>query len=455
MKKYDKVHFLGIGGISQSALALILKSQGVGVSGSDIVESETVTRLRKNGIDITINGVSGALYGSDLVVKTASIPDNDKELLLAKKLNKTIITRAELLGEIAKTYRKVISISGTHGKTTTTGMIAKIFCDAGKNPTVHIGGEFDFMNGNLRVGGQDYFITEACEYVDSFLCLKSDISVILNIQKDHLDYFKNFSNIKKSFKKFAQNTKLGGIVVYNGDDIGLLGVRANNIAYSISNKGILTAKNIIEYVPGKYSYDCYFLGTLLGRVYLGVYGEHNISNSLSAICVGLNEGIAFDSMARSLFDYCGAKRRFESYGELFGTLLVHDYAHHPAEIVATIRLAKHIAKGDLYVVFQPHTFSRTKLLLKDFKTCFKGAKEVFVYKTYGARETAEQGLGHIGLTKELKNSGVCATAFNNYLSMLKFIFPKLKSGDILLVLGAGDIVNFLSYVKGCYKRFDG
>lgn len=455
MKKYDKVHFLGIGGISQSALALILKSQGVYVSGSDIVESETVTRLRKNGIDITINGVSGALYGSDLVVKTASIPDNDKELLLAKKLNKTIITRAELLGEIAKTYRKVISISGTHGKTTTAGMIAKIFCDAGKNPTVHIGGEFDFMNGNLRVGGQDYFITEACEYVDSFLCLKSDISVILNIQKDHLDYFKNFSNIKKSFKKFAQNTKPGGIVVYNGDDIGLLGVRANNIAYSISNKGILTAKNIIEYVPGKYSYDCYFLGTLLGRVYLGVYGEHNISNSLSAICVGLNEGIAFDSMARSLFDYCGAKRRFESYGELFGTLLVHDYAHHPAEIVATIRLAKHIAKGDLYVVFQPHTFSRTKLLLKDFKTCFKGAKEVFVYKTYGARETAEQGLGHIGLTKELKNSGVCATAFNNYLSMLKFIFPKLKSGDILLVLGAGDIVNFLSYVKGCYKRFDG
>ena len=192
-----KIHFLGIGGISQSALALILKNRGNFVSGSDKVKSKETERLEAAGIDVTIDGVSENIKDADIIVVSAAIKYDDKELLLAKSLNKTILSRAQMLGKIARTFKKVISVSGSHGKTTTTGMIAKIFCDAGKDPTVHVGGNLSFIDKNVRVGSGDYFITEACEYVDSFLELESDVSIILNVQKDHLDYFKTFSNIDR------------------------------------------------------------------------------------------------------------------------------------------------------------------------------------------------------------------------------------------------------------------
>lgn len=450
-----KIHFLGIGGISQSALALILKSRGFEVSGSDRTKSNETERLEKAGICVTIDGVSDRIKDADIVVVSAAIKDCDKELLLAKKLNKTILSRAQMLGRIAKTFKKVISVSGSHGKTTTTGMIAKIFCDAGKDPTVHVGGNLSFIDQNVRLGANDYFITEACEYVDSFLELESDISIILNVQKDHLDYFKTFSNIKKSFKKFATNTKDGGLIVYNGDDKNAcMKFEHRNVGFSACENGVVYAKNIHEYLPGKFEYDCYFLGKNLGKIQLGTFGKHNVSNSLSAVCAALEEDIDFNIIQKSLKEFGGAARRFESYGELFGTTLVHDYAHHPTEIKATIALANEVALGDVFVVFQPHTYSRTKLLLKDFKTCFKEAKEVLVFKTYSAREKPEDGLDQNALAKEISKTGQKATAFDNYLSMLKYVFPKLKPGDMLLVLGAGDIESFLPFVLKRYSGFE-
>ena len=450
-----KIHFLGIGGISQSALALILKNWGYFVSGSDKTKSVQTDRLLKSGINITIDGVSPFIKDADIIVVSAAIKSDDAELMFAKSLDKNIISRAEMLGKIAGEFKKVISVSGSHGKTTTTGMIAKIFCDAGKNPTVHVGGNLPFIDQNVRIGGNEYFITEACEYVDSFLKLKSDVSIILNVQKDHLDYFKTFSNIKKSFKKFSENTKTGGLVVFNSDDKNAcMNFSCRNIGFSASDNGVVCAKNINEYVPGKFEYDCYFLGKNLGKIRLGTFGKHNVSNSLSAVCTALEENIDFNVIQKALYDFTGASRRFENYGDLFGTTLIHDYAHHPTEIKATISLAKDVSKGDVFVVFQPHTFSRTKLLLKDFKTCFMGAKEVLVYKTYSAREKPEEGVDQNVLAEEIEKTGQKATAFCDYLSMLKYVFPKLKPQDMLLVLGAGDIESFLPFVLEKYSGFE-
>lgn len=452
MEKQYRVHFLGIGGISLSAIALILKDMGHFVSGSDCTKSAQTKKLEEFGIAVTIDGVSPFIKDADVIVRSASIHDDDKEFLLAKKLGKKVVSRAEALGLLAKEYKKVISISGSHGKTTTTGMVAKIFCDADKNPTIHVGGNLPFLNGNVRVGGKEFFITEACEYVNSFLELESDISVILNVQKDHLDFFKNFNNIKKAFRLFAEKTKESGLVVFNFDDTNSrMKFERKNISFSQSGNGVVCARNINEYVPGKFEFDCFFLGTKLGKIRLGVFGKHNISNALASICVALQENISFSTIQKSLFEFAGAKRRFEKFGDLFGTMLVHDYAHHPTEIRATISLAKEIVSGDVFVVFQPHTFSRTKLLLKDFKTCFHGAKEVMVFKTYSAREKSEEGMDQIALAKELVMSGENARAFDDYLSMLKHVFPRLKKGDMLLVLGAGDIESFLPFVKEKYE----
>jgi len=454
MKNYRHIHFLGIGGISQSAIALILKDRGYIISGSDRTESDETKRLAKSGIAITINRVSPHIESADLIVASAAIHESDIELKRAKELGKKIISRAEALGILASSYENVISISGSHGKTTTTGMIAKIFVDAGKDPTIHIGGNLAFIDQNVRLGSREFFITEACEYVDSFLQLKSDVSVILNIQKDHLDYFKTFENIDKSFTQFAANTKEGGIVIYNGDDEHTnKRYREISLSYSLKDKGIVSAKNIHEYTSGKYAFDLYFLQAKLGEIQLGTFGLHNVSNALAAAAVALRFGIDMSTISRSLRDFTGAKRRFESYGDLFGTALIHDYAHHPTEIKATIELAKRVAKGDVYVIFQPHTYSRTKLLLEEFKTCFQGSKEVLVYRVYSAREDKSEGIDEVELARVLRGEGEEAKSFEDYKNMLRYIFPKLKPDDMLLVLGAGDIESFLPYIKNLYSTF--
>ncbi len=455
MKNNKHLHFLGIGGISQSALAIILKCKGYFITGSDRIDSAVVKKLQRSGIDVCVNSVSEYIKMADIIIVSAAISDDDKELVLAKKLGKKIITRSQALGLLAAQYKHVVSIAGCHGKTTTTAMIAKIFCDAGLNPTIHIGGEVDFIDGNVNVGGSDYFITEACEYMDSFLSLKSDVSVILNIQKDHLDYFKNLNNIKKSFSKFAQHTKKGGIVVYCADDPNVDNkYNGKSIGFSLSNNGVICAKNIKEYKLGKYSFNCYFLGKKLCNIQLGVFGRHNIYNAVAAICVALNFGISDKIIKSSLLDFCGVKRRFQEYPSINEARIFHDYAHHPAEIISAIKIAQSIAKGNIYVVFQPHTFSRTKLLLDEFTVCFNGVKEVFVYKTYPARERPKDGIDQDGLVKSLSEAGQKAKSYIEYSALKKDILSKLKEGDILLILGAGDIESFCDYLynnkKPCF-----
>ena len=442
----NRIHFLGIGGISQSALAVILKSQGHFVSGSDRTSSEVTKRLVDLGIDVCIDGISSYISDADMVIVSAAIGDDDKELLLAKKLGKVIIARSQALGMIADNYKNVISIAGCHGKTTTTAMISKIFIDAGLNPTVHIGGEVDYIDGNVHIGDNQFFITEACEYFDSFLSLKSDVSVILNVQKDHLDYFRTYSNIKKSFDKFAQNTKENGLVVFCADDKNAQRkVKCCAVGYSCNNNGIVMAKNIKEYKKGKYSFDCWVLNKKLFKVRLGVFGYHNIENALASITVALFYGVSEKQIKQSLHKFHGVKRRFEQYKTINGVKVIHDYAHHPTEVSATIELAKKITKGDIYVVFQPHTYSRTKHLLNEFSTCFIKAKEVLIYKTYPAREKPEDGIDQDGLKNAIVEKGQTSLSFTDYLSMKKYILKRIKRHDLLLILGAGDIQSFAEY----------
>jgi len=447
-KKIKNIHFLGIGGISQSALAVILKSQGYNISGSDKTETETTKKLENLGIPVSINSVSEFLYSAHLVVVTGAIKEDDKELILAKEMGLKVISRAKMLGVLAKEYKNVISVAGTHGKTTTTGMISQIFLDANKNPTIHIGGDMGEINGNVFVGDNEFFITEACEYQDSFLSLKSDVSVILNVQPDHLDYFKNFENIKKSFKKFANNTKKKGVVVYNRDDENAcLNYKQNVLSCSLNGFGVVSAKNIKEYEKGKFKFDCYLLGNKIFNIKLNVYGRHNINNALSSIAVGLYYGIDKQIIKKALEGFKGIKRRFEDYGYINNVKVIHDYAHHPTEIEATIKTAQSLTNKDVYVVFQPHTYSRTKLLYDEFLNCFNGAKEVLVYKVYSAREKESEGINEKELARGLSLNGQTAFSFENYKEMKEYILSKIKNGDILLILGAGDIESFAFFMK--------
>ena len=433
-KNIKNIHFLGIGGISQSALAVILKSQGYNVSGSDKVESLTTKKLQTLGIPVSINSVSEFIYNAHLVVVTGAVKEDDKELILAKKLGLNVVSRAKMLGMLAKQYKNVISVAGTHGKTTTTGMISKIFLDAKKNPTIHIGGNMQEINGNVNVGEKEFFITEACEYQDSFLSLKSDVCVILNVQPDHLDYFKSFDNIKKSFKKFANNTKKKGIVVYNRDDENAcLNYKQNVVSYALNGFGVVSAKNIKEYEKGKYQFSCHVLGNKMFTCKLNIYGKHNVYNALASISVALYYGIDKQIIKKAIESFKGIKRRFEDYGLINGTKVIHDYAHHPTEIQAIIKTAKSLTKKDVYVVFQPHTYSRTKLLYDEFLNCFNGAKEVLVYKVYSAREKESEGINEKELARGLSLNGQTAFSFDNYEEMKEHILSKVKDGDILLI----------------------
>lgn len=448
MKKTLKIHFLGIGGISQSAIALIFKSQGHFVSGSDRTRNEQVIALEKKGVEVCVNGVSEHIKDADLIIVSAAISEDDKELMVARSLDKKIISRAEALGRLASTYKHVISVAGSHGKTTTTAILAQIFMCANKNPTIHVGGNVGFLGGNVHVGAKEFFITEACEYVDSFLHLKSDVSVILNIQSDHLDYFKTFDNLNKSFGKFASHTKPGGLIVYLGDDNNAnKHYKERSISFSMAGKGIVIAKNIKEYEKGKYKFDLYVLNQKLCKIKLGAYGEHNINNALAAICVALNYGIDLEIIKQALYQFSGVKRRFEDYGTKKGVKLIHDYAHHPTEIKATITLAKRVTTGRLFIVFQPHTYSRTRLLLEEFKKCFDEAFEILVYKVYPAREEPSAGINERELARQISLYGKNAFSFDDYLEMLSYLQSKLLEGDTVLILGAGDIESFASFAK--------
>lgn len=441
--KNKKVHFIGIGGINMSALAEILLEKGFNVSGSDIKSSQTTKRLEIKGAQIYIGQIKQNITSDiNLVVYTAAISKDNEELLRAKELNIPLMDRGEFLGQIMKGHKYNIAVSGTHGKTTTTSMLSSITLEANLDPTILVGGNLDIIGGNVRIGNSPYFITEACEYKESFLKFFPFIGVILNIDADHLDYYKNIEEIQKAFTKFAKLIPKEGYLVYCSDDKRsqkiISHVNCNIISYGIES-GDITAKNICFDREGRASFEVYRLNKKLFTVNLNVPGKHNILNALASISVSLILEIPFNNIQNGLEEFKGAHRRFEIKGKKQNIVVIDDYAHHPTEIKATLNAAKNYPHKKIICVFQPHTFSRTLNLFKEFTAAFDNSDELILADIFPAREKDTGEINSSMLCEEIIKRGVKCTNIKSFNSIVQYLNTILTEGDILLTIGAGDI----------------
>lgn len=446
--KNKHIHIIGIGGISMSAIALLLSSNNI-ISGSDATKSKITEKLENLNIKVSYKHSPQNVIGADVVIVSAAIAFDNVELVEAKKMKLKIYNRAEVLGIISKQYKNVIAISGSHGKTTTTGMIATCFLNAGLEPTIHIGGIMKQINSNVLVGKSNYFITEACEYVDSFLQLSPNSTVALNIEPDHLDYFKTFDNLKKSFKQYLKNTKPLGFNIVNADDTNIIecNSKRRTLTYGIKNKSaIIIAKNLRKGKFSRYSFDVYYKDKKLFRVKLPVSGKHEIYNALACICVCMQYKIDIRIIKNSLERFQGIKRRFEEVGCINGAVVIHDYAHHPTEIEANINAVKNEKVGRVIVVFQPHTYSRTKALFDDFVRVLCLSDIVYLYKIYPAREAPIEGITTDIVSDKIRGNGVSSQSFDNFEELKIKLENEVKKGDTILILGAGDIENFCDLI---------
>ncbi|GAA0181586.1 UDP-N-acetylmuramate--L-alanine ligase [Clostridium sediminicola] len=440
--KHKKIHFIGIGGISMSGLAEILLQKGYIVSGSDRSSSNLTDKLSKMGAKIFIGHNSKNILGSDLVVYTAAIPENNPELIKARELNIQLMDRAEFLGHIMKGHKYNVAIAGTHGKTTTTSMLSHIILKAQLDPTILVGGNLDIINGNVKVGESEYFITEACEYKASFLKFYPYIGLILNIEEDHLDYYKDINHIEKTFLKFTNLIPHDGYLVVNADD-----PRALNISKESKNKtksfgiknGDIRAENIVFRSNGCPSFDVTQQGKQIFHVALNVPGNHNILNSLASISTALCLGIDNKSIVDGIESFFGTHRRFELKGESNGVTVVDDYAHHPTEIMATLEAAKNFPHKRIICVFQPHTYSRTKSLYNEFSKCFSGADKLILADIYAAREIDDGTVSSAMLTEKIKENGVICDNIHSFKEIVEQLNSYLQDGDLLLTVGAGDV----------------
>ncbi len=446
LKKVRNVHFIGIGGISMSGLAEILYNEGICVTGSDMKASIATKNLNDIGIKVFIPHDEENINGSDLVIYTAAVAMDNPELLKAKRLGIKTIDRATLLGHIMDDYNFSIACAGTHGKTSTTSMVSSILLDAKKDPTVHIGGLLPSMRKSTKVGSKGCFVTEACEYVDSFLKLNPKMAIISNVELDHLDYFKDLEQLKRSFEQFVGKVPSDGYVVANIDDknVGSIiqGVKCNLVTYGIENKSAMwQAREISFDKRGFPSFNVYKSEKFIGKISLSVPGNHNVSNALSAIsgCLMYFKDLDFETVKNSLVNFKGAGRRFEIKGEVGGMTIVDDYAHHPTEIKVTLNSVKNGAYKKVICVFQPHTYTRTKELLFEFSNSFENADVVIISDIYAARENDTGEVHAKDLCELLIAKGKKAVYFENFETIQKFILENSAKGDIVITMGAGDI----------------
>ena len=446
LKKFKgkKFHFIGIGGISMSALAQFLKRDGFYVQGSDEQFNDEIKKLAKKKIRVFVGHSEDNVLCADVVVYSSAIHEDNVELKYARENGLVILKRAELLGMIASRYKTIIAISGSHGKTTATAMISEIFLKCGLKPTVHIGGKLKSIKSNYKVGNKKFFITENCEYMDNFLFVKPDISVILNIDSDHLDYFKNLEGVKKSFYKYACQTNDGGINLVCDEDINSnsIAILENSATFGFDAKCDIFAKNIIEYKAGYYSFDVIFEKCYLGNIKLNIFGKHNVFNALASIFVALICGIDFCDVKDCIENFDGVERRSDKIGEINGAEVYHDYAHHPAQIKKMVLVAKELAEkrnGKVIVIFEPHTFSRTKFLLEDFAKSFELCNYVLFAPVYSAREDKSAGVDSKELAIQTKKYVQNVAVFDNVTDIIAQVKSIAKTGDEIFVLGAGNI----------------
>lgn len=436
IKRYNKIFFCGIGGISMSTLAMISKSQGKEVSGSDRAISPVIEKLRTAGIDVYIGHSESNIGDIDAVIYTAAIEGSNPELVYAREKGIPCITRGEYLGAVMSDYFVRIGVSGTHGKSTTTSMLAKIFESAFLHPTVACGARIEDYDGPFSIGEDEYFIYEACEYKDSFLHFCPTISVVLNIDYDHVDYFDSIETIISSFKKSIKNTEA---VVVNFDDSNCRAAINGYEGWVIST-GIdsldadYRAENIVYY-GNRTEFDFTHKGRTICKINLSVAGKHNVLNAIAAAAVANICGVEPEFIIEGLAGFRGAARRFEYKGNFKGASVYDDYAHHPIEIAATLDGARTAEKKKIWCVFQPHTYSRTEKFLSGFVSALSKADHVILTDIYAAREVNKSGI----LASDISSQIEGAVYIPDFDDIVSYLSEKVAEGDIIIVMGAGDV----------------
>lgn len=442
--KFKNIHMIGIGGVSMSGIAAILKNWGFNITGSDWSQSETTDKLNSIGIPVTIGHNLDFVKKADVVIYSAAIKQNDPEIEQAHKNNIPTIERADFLGDLTRCFKDTICISGTHGKTTTTSMVSLCFLEALKDPSIQVGAFLKQLNGNYRVGNSEYFIIEACEYVESFLKFSPKAEIILNIDNDHLDYFKTFENIKNAFVKYVKLLPDDGLLVINGDDENCLDLQnstnAECVTYGINNENVnFCAKNIIFDNDGFPEFEVYKNNEFYENIKLSIPGKHNILNCLACISLCDNYNIDKKYIKSALFKFTGAHRRFEFKGKLNGARIYDDYGHHPTEILATAKSLMNKKYNESWVVFQPHTYSRTKNLLDDFAKSLLNFDHIIVIDIYAAREINTYNISSKDLVTKISEFGKHAIYLPDFTSCVSYLKENVKPDDIILTLGAGTV----------------
>ena len=432
-----RIHFIGIGGSGMCPLAEILRSEGFELSGSDMNEGETLDRIKSYGIPVYMGHAAENIKGAELVVYSAAIKETNPERKAASEQGIPCIERSVMLGVVTRRYKRSIAVSGTHGKTTTTAMLSQILIGSGFDPSAIIGGKLPFIGGNSYVGQSDIIVCEACEYVDTFLELNPFISIILNIDADHLDYFKNLDNIKKSFKKFAELTT--GLLVINGDDENTLDavkdVKLDKITFGFGENCDCRAVNLSADKGVHEQYDLFCKGEKLTRVKLIVPGKHNVYNSLAAAATAHYLGATANEISENLHKFGGVHRRFEILGTPDGITVADDFAHHPTELTATLNAAMDMGFRKVWAVFQPHTFSRTAMLLDDFAEALKIPDVAVISEILPVRETNTYNIYSRDLGAKVPNS-VCLDTFEE---ITDYVCKNAQEGDLILTMGGGNV----------------
>ena len=445
LSKYKNIHAIGIGGIGLSAICEILLSRGYNVSGSDMKESEMTMKLAQMGARVFIGHRKENVENADVLLYTAAIGPDNPELLRAKERGIPCLSRAEMLGYLMSEYENSIAVSGTHGKTTTTSMVSLIMENAGLDPTILVGGNLGEIGGNCQVGYSQYFVTEACEYVDSFLSLKPKIEIILNIDSDHLDYFKDINQIVRSFDRFAKLVPNDGLIIaYDANPFvnQVINGLDNVITFGLNEKCNYYGKDIRFDENGMPGFDVYKNGEFLIHVDLSVPGEHNVLNALAAFACCHTLGVSEKTIADTLHGYSGTERRFDIIGTTRnGVKVVDDYAHHPTEIKATLSATKNVPHNELWVCFQPHTYTRTLALFDEFADAFTGTDHLILAEIYAAREKNIYKISSQQLMEKIKEThpdmDVCY--IDNFEDMAKYLKENTSKGDMVITMGAGDI----------------
>ena len=452
---YSKIHMIGITGISMSGIACILSKSGYTVTGSTNTYNVIIEELKQANIKVYIGHDPKNIDNADLVVYTAAISKDNPELLEAKRLNIPIMERSEFMGELTKLFSKTIAISGTHGKTTTTSMISLCFLEANLDPSIQVGSILKQINGNYLIGNSDYFIIEACEYVDSFLSFYPQTEIILNIEEEHLDYFKDINQIIDSFIKFTQNLPVNGNLVINIDNENVKNIMPklrkdiNILTYSINDSSADIFADNIRFDDNGYGvFDIKYKDNIIKNISISVPGLHNVSNACACIATCIFHNISFDIIKKALKKYNGVSRRFEIKGKTKNNCtVIDDYAHHPTEIKALLNSTKNGKYNKVWAVFQPHTYSRVKTLLNDFIDCFNNADYLILTDIYAAREVDDGTVSSKMLTdminEKYPNKAIYISKFED---IAKYLDNNTHENDLILTIGAGNITDLSKFL---------